>query len=192
MENKSPQSLPDPKMYRMLQAVAVVLSIVVPLVVAVLLNPRLPFRLTLPFCPYYLPPFYASINAWTAIILLLGLRAIKKGQIERHRRLMTVAMMLSAVFLLCYVVYHLSVEHTPFGGEGWVRPVYYFLLFSHILLAIVVLPLALFTYLRGWARMDAAHRKLAKVTFPLWLYVAITGVVVYLMLVPYYNYAFCD
>jgi putative membrane protein len=192
MENRPIGSVPDPRLYKTLKVLAVVLSIVVPLVVALLLNPNLPFRLSLPFCPYYLPPFYASINAWTALVLLIGLREIKKGNIERHRRMMTLAMLLSAVFLVCYVVYHLSVEHTAYGGQGWTRPVYYFLLFSHIVLAILVLPLALFTYLRGWARMDALHRKLAKITFPLWLYVAITGVVVYLMLIPYYHYAFCD
>jgi putative membrane protein len=192
MEKKSSSYQPDPQLYKTLRVLAVILSVVVPLVVAVLLNPRLPFRLQLPFCPYYLPPFYASINACTAIVLLIGLREIKKGQVEKHRRMMTLAMLLSTVFLICYVIYHLSVEHTAYGGEGLIRSVYYFLLFSHIILAIAVLPMALFTYLRGWARMDASHRKLAKITFPLWLYVAVTGVVVYLMLVPYYNYAFCD
>lgn len=192
MEKKSFGKVLDQAQYKILRVLAIILSVVIPLVVAILLNPNLPFRLELPFCPYYLPPFYASVNGWTAMTLLIALREIKRGRVAVHQRMMTLAMGLSVLFLLCYVLYHLSVEHTPYGANDWTTYVYYPLLFSHILLAIIVLPMALFTYLRGWARMDALHKKIARITFPIWMYVAVTGVIVYLMLIPYYNYALCD
>ncbi len=165
--------------------VAIILSIAIPLAVAVLMNPRLP-KLTLPFDPYMLPPFYAAINGFTALLLLAALYFIKKRNIVMHQRMIYAAMILSAIFLVCYVLYHSSTQPTSFGGEGTVRYVYYFFLISHIILSAVIVPFVLFTFIRGFTRQDARHRKLAKWTFPLWLYVAVTGVVCYLMIAPYY------
>ena len=158
------------------------LSIAIPVAVAILFTIRIPGVERLGF----LPPIYASINALTAIILIAALIAIKSKRISLHENLMKTAIGLSVLFLLMYVAYHMTSESTPYGGEGNVRYVYYFILISHILLSIGIIPLVLFTYLKAITKKFEQHRKLAKITFPIWLYVAITGVVVYLMISPYY------
>ena len=99
---------------------------------------------------------------------------------------MTTAIGLSVVFLIMYVAYHMTADSTKFGGEGFVRYVYFFLLISHILLSIAVIPLVLITYVRALAERFDRHKKIARITFPIWLYVAVTGVIVYLMISPYY------
>jgi len=174
-----------PQIKRM-NTVAIILSIAVPLLVAILMNPRMP-KLTLPFDPYLLPPFYATINAVTALVLILAVYFIKQRKIDLHQRMIFIAMGLSAVFLISYVLYHSSTQPTSYGGEGAIRYVYYFLLISHIILSAAVVPFVLFTFIRGFTRQDARHRKIAKWTFPLWLYVAVTGVICYLMIAPYYG-----
>jgi putative membrane protein len=165
---------------------AVVLSVVITAAVVLLMTPGLLPKLPLPFDPYMLPPVYAAFNALTAVSLVMALVEIKRKRIAVHQRMMTLAMGLSALFLVGYVLFHLATEPTSFGGEGAIRTVYYFLLLTHIVLAAVVLPLVLFTYIRGAARLDEKHRKLAKITFPIWLYVAVTGVICFLMISPYY------
>jgi len=165
--------------------VAIALSIAVPLLVAILMNPRMP-KLTLPFDPYILPPFYATINAVTAIVLILAVYFIKQRKIVLHQRMIYIAMGLSVIFLLSYVLYHSSTQPTSYGGQGTIRSIYYVLLISHIILSAVVIPFVLFTFIRGFTRQDERHRKIAKWTFPLWLYVAVTGVICYLMIAPYY------
>lgn len=134
----------------------------------------------------FLPPIYASINGATALLLILALIAIKKGNVSLHRTLMTTALFFSAAFLVLYVAYHITSDTTRFGGEGWVKGVYLFILASHILLSIIIIPLVLYTYLRGWLGQYHEHKKLARYTWPMWFYVAVTGVVVYLMIAPYY------
>ncbi len=134
----------------------------------------------------FLPPIYATINGATALLLIMALVAIKKGNINLHRTLMTVCLVFSAAFLVLYVAYHITSETTRFGGEGWVKGVYLFILSSHILLSIIVIPFVLYTYLRGWLGQYREHKKLARFTWPMWFYVAVTGVVVYLMIAPYY------
>ena len=161
-----------------------IVSIAVPVVVALLFGVRLPGVEPLGF----LPPIYATINGATAVLLLLALWAIKGGRQQLHGRLMTVCIGLSLLFLVMYVAYHMTSDSTSFGGEGWVRYVYYFILVSHIVLSIVVIPLVLRTYARAYLRDFKGHRKLARITFPIWLYVAVTGVIVYLMISPYYPY----
>jgi putative membrane protein len=99
---------------------------------------------------------------------------------------MTTAIALSLAFLVMYVAYHMTTDSTKFGGEGIIRPIYFFILFSHILLSIAVIPLVLITYVRALAERFDRHKKIAKITFPIWLYVAVTGVIVYLMISPYY------
>lgn len=134
----------------------------------------------------FLPPFHASVNALTFIVLLLGYRAIRAKRVEVHRQWMTTAMILSVVFLLSYVVYHITTPETRFGGEGLIRIVYFVLLITHIVLAAAILPFILFTFIRGYSGVIDRHRRLARWVFPIWLYVAATGPISYLMLKPYY------
>ncbi len=159
-------------------------SIVIPVVVASLFSVKLPNVEPLSF----LPPIYASINGITAIVLLIAVWAIKNGKQKLHQNLMTTCIVLSLAFLAMYIAYHMTSESTSYGGEGIMRYAYFFVLISHIILSIVIIPLVLKTYARAYLKKFKAHRKLAKITFPIWLYVAITGVVVYLMISPYYEY----
>lgn len=134
----------------------------------------------------FLPAVHAVLNSTVALCLIAALLAVKQGNIQSHKRFMTAAMLFSTVFLLCYVAYHFTNAETKFGGEGTIRLVYLVLLITHIVSAAVSFPLILLTYLAGWADRREAHRRLAKITFPLWLYVAITGPICYWMLRPYY------
>lgn len=160
----------------------IALSIIIPLAVAVLFTVKIPGVERLGF----LPPIYATINALTAIILILAVVQIKRGNRKTHERLMKTAIAFSALFLVMYVAYHMTSDSTPYGGEGAIRGIYYFILISHILLSVVVIPFVLITYVRALSGRFDKHRKIAKITFPLWLYVAISGVIVYLMISPYY------
>ncbi len=134
----------------------------------------------------FLPPVYATMNGLTALFLIMGFVAIKNKNIDLHRKLMTSAIVFSAVFLLLYVVYHSTSESTSFGGQGWIRSFYFFLLVSHILLSVFIIPLVLITYVRALSQRFDKHKYIARITFPLWLYVAISGVLVYLLISPYY------
>ena len=160
-----------------------IISIVVPLLVALLFGIRIPGVEPLSF----LPPLYACINGITSLLLLLALWAIINGRQRLHRSLMTTCILLSALFLLMYVAYHMTSDPTPFGGTGIWRYLYYGILISHIILSVVVIPLVLNTYARAYLGKFERHRKLARITFPVWLYVSVTGVVVYLMIAPYYS-----
>lgn len=134
----------------------------------------------------FLPAVHAVLNATVAVFLIAALVAVKNRNYLGHQRCMTTAMILSALFLLCYVAYHFTNEETKFGGEGVIRFIYLFLLLTHIFAAATSFPLILLTYLAGWSDQRERHRRLAKLTYPMWLYVAITGPVCYLMLRPYY------
>ncbi|PWS30934.1 DUF420 domain-containing protein [Pedobacter paludis] len=136
----------------------------------------------------FLPPIYATINGVTAVLLGIAVWAIKNGKIQLHQNLMKSAIACSLMFLLMYIAYHMTTPSTKFGGEGAIRYVYFFILLTHILLSIAIIPLVLVTYVRALAQRFDKHRKIARITFPLWLYVAITGVIVYLMISPYYIY----
>lgn len=160
----------------------IAVSIAVPVVVALL------FMVSIEgYDTSFLPPIYATMNGLTAVFLVAALVAIKNKKVELHKKLTTSAIAFSLLFLLMYVVYHSTSESTPYGGEGWIRSVYFFLLISHILLSIVVIPFVLFTYVRALSGNFERHKKLARITFPIWLYVAVTGVLVYLMISPYYG-----
>jgi putative membrane protein len=164
----------------------VLVSILIPVVVAILFGVKLK-DLGYDVEPLsFLPPIYATINGITAVVLVSAVVAIKKGNRKLHERLMTFAIVLSLAFLVMYVAYHMTSDSTKFGGEGFIRLVYFFLLISHILLSIAVIPLVLITYVRALAAKFDQHKKIAKITFPIWLYVAVTGVIVYLMIAPYY------
>ena len=160
----------------------VILSIVIPVVVAILFGIKIDVEL-----PIFLPPVYATINALTAIILIIAVWAIKNKKRNLHENLMKFAIVLSVIFLVMYVAYHMTSDSTRFGGEGIIIYIYYFILITHILLSVIIIPFVLITYVRAITNNFERHKKIAKVTFPLWLYVAITGVIVYLMISPYYS-----
>jgi putative membrane protein len=161
-----------------------VLSIVIPVAVAVLLGVRQ--KVDLGSWTTYLTHLNAVINSATALLLLLGLYFIKQNNVAAHRRTMLAAFALGSVFLVSYVLYHLTNESTSFGGQGWVRPVYYFLLVSHIVLSVVVVWFVLRAVYYALSGQFGRHVKAVKWAFPIWLYVSITGVVVYFMIKPYY------
>lgn len=178
----------------------VVVSILIPIIVAALFSIKLkdfgievaPLR--------FLPPIYATINGLTALLLITAVIAIKNGKRNLHEKLMTTAIICSVLFLIMYVAYHLTTDSTKYGDSnhdgildqleiakvGAWRMVYFFILITHIILSIVVIPLVLFTFARALAERFDKHKKLARITFPIWLYVATTGVIVYLMISPYY------
>ncbi len=164
----------------------IAVSILIPLVVAALFSVRLKdFGFDVrPLT--FLPPIYATINGLTAVILIIAVRAIRNGNRKLHQKLMTSAIALSALFLILYIAYHMTAESTPYGGTGVLRYVYFFILITHILLSIVIIPIVLVTYVRALSGDFVRHRKIARFAFPLWLYVAISGVLVYLMISPYY------
>jgi len=164
----------------------ILVSIIIPVAVVLLFSIRLKdFGINV--APLsFLPPIYATINGITAALLVSAVVAIKKGNRAIHEKLMTSAIVCSVIFLLMYVAYHMTADPTKYGGEGAIKYVYYFLLLTHIALSVTIIPLVLFTYVKALAGQFDNHKKLAKFTFPLWLYVAVTGVVVYLMIAPYY------
>jgi putative membrane protein len=129
-----------------------------------------------------LPHVNASLNALATVFLTLGYIFIKRGQRDAHRNCMIAAFTTSTVFLACYLTYHLSVKPNPFQGQGIVRPIYFFILITHIILAVVIVPMILMTLYRAWKQRWEAHKKISRVTWPLWMYVSITGVIVYMML----------
>nr|WP_321221683.1 DUF420 domain-containing protein [uncultured Psychroserpens sp.] len=164
----------------------VILAIVIPVVVAVLSRLKLQdFGIEVEPLSF-LPPIYAAINGLTAFVLIIAVMAIKKQNRQLHERLMKFAIMLSVAFLVMYVAYHMTSDSTKFGGEGAIKYIYYFILLTHILLSIVIIPFVLITYVRAITNNFERHKKIAKITFPLWLYVAVTGVIVYIMISPYY------
>ncbi|MGB6219773.1 DUF420 domain-containing protein [Haloferula sp.] len=171
-------------LYRKLRVVAWVLTVVVLGLVAVMQKVRIP--LPEGWDTSMLPPFHAGVNAAGAVVLILALVFIKQGKVAAHRAAMLTAMGLSVLFLLSYVAYHMTNDPTRYTGEGPMRTVYFFLLITHIISAAVSFPFILFTLVAALTNRFAAHRRMARWVFPLWLYVAITGPVCYLMLRPYY------
>tara|TARA_B100000795_G_scaffold74419_1_gene52745 strand:+ start:2590 stop:3168 length:579 start_codon:yes stop_codon:yes gene_type:complete len=173
-----------------------ILSIVIPVAVAILFTVRIPGVERMGF----LPPIYASVNALTAAVLIIALYHIKQGNRNAHETFMKLAIGLSVLFLLMYVVYHMTSDSTKFGDTnadglvseiesqalGAIRYVYYLLLITHITLSVTVIPFVLVTYVRAIRGDFKMHKKIARITFPLWLYVAVTGVIVFLMISPYY------
>ncbi len=174
----------------------IILSVAIPVVVAYLFTVRLPGVERIGI----LPPIYATINAITAICLIIAVIQIKRGNRSAHELFMKSAIGLSALFLILYIIYHITSDSTKFGDAnydgvvsaaekvqiGAFSYVYYFILLTHIVLSIVVIPFVLITYVRAITGKFKLHRKIAKITFPLWLYVAVTGVVVYILISPYY------
>lgn len=162
----------------------IALSVIIPLAVALLFGINLK-RMGFDVEPLsFLPPIYATINGFTAVLLITAILAIKKGNRKLHERLMKLAILCSVLFLVMYVAYHMTSDSTEYRGDfGFI---YYPILITHIVLSIVIIPLVLITYVRALAQRFDKHKKIAKITFPIWLYVAVTGVIVYLMISPYY------
>ena len=158
-----------------------IISVVIPLVVATLFRVKIDYDL-----PVFLPPIYATINAITALLLVFALIAIKRKKITLHQRLMQSCIVLSLLFLVMYIAYHMTTDPTPFLGEGSVKTLYFFILISHIILSVALIPLVLISYVRAFQKEFPEHKKISKITFPIWLYVAVTGVIVYIMISPYY------
>jgi len=163
------------------------ISILIPVAVAVLIF--MPSKLDLGVeWVYFLPHLNAVINSAATLALIAGLVFIKKKNIAYHRASMSTAFGLGAIFLVSYVIYHGAAESTTFGGEGTVRIIYYFLLLTHIVLAAVALFPILFAYYYGLTDQREKHRKVVKFAYPIWLYVTVTGVIVYFMISPYYTH----
>ena len=160
----------------------IALSIAIPLLVAILFGVKLDYKLSV-----FLPPIYASINAITSILLIIAVWAIKNKKKKLHENLMKIAFVSPASYLILYVAYHMTSNSTPYGGTGPIKYLYFFILISHILLSIIVIPFVLITFVRAITNDLKRHKKIARITFPLWLYVTISGVLVYLMISPYYS-----
>ncbi len=174
----------DKLIFRMVMVVSVVVFAVV-----VILNRKLiPVSMPTPEFVYFLPKLNAIINASCSVLLMLSLYQIKQKNIERHKRLNILTFLLSSLFLVSYIIFHYFVKETTYGGQGLIKYIYYTILISHIILAAAVLPLVLLSFNNGLKLEVEKHRKLVRYTFPIWLYVTITGVIVYLMISPYYTF----
>ena len=173
------------KVYRNL---FVVISVLIPVVVGVLIYMPKSSDGAGNSWIYALPFYNAIINTITSILLIAGVYFVKHGKVRLHKSSMISAFILGAIFLLFYVIYHSNATSTKFGGEGMIRLVYFFFLISHILLAFIVVPLVLSAIYFAVTNKIEQHRRIVKFTFPVWLYVSVTGVIVYLMISPYYVY----
>lgn len=180
MNQKYPQT--DTKLAGKLNKISVFLTIVVLLTVGLMRQVK--FDLGIDFS--FLPPLSALLNTLVSVCLIAALYFIKKKDVANHKKAIFAAMSLSALFLICYVVYHFTTLETTYCKEGMIRYVYYFFLITHIVLAGVSLPFILFTFVRGFTYQVDAHRKMARWVYPIWLYVAITGPICYLLLKPCY------
>ena len=166
----------------------IIISLLIPMIVVVLIYLPKGETSEVNSWIFALPFYNAIINTMTAILLITGFYFIKKGNVTNHKWSMIGAFMLGCVFLLFYVLYHSNAPSTKFGGEGLIRYVYFSLLISHILLAFIVVPLVLSAVYFAVSQKIEKHKKIVKYTLPVWLYVSISGVIVYLMISPYYPY----
>lgn len=161
-----------------------IVSVVVFVVIASL--PKIHLGIQLPFNPHIFATLNAAINSMVSILLVVAYVLVRQKNYEAHKKVMLTAIAFSAFFLITYIAHHVFAGETKFGGEGTARIIYLVLLASHIILAAVILPIILFTAYRSLTGEYAKHKKWARYTFPLWLYVSITGVIVYLLISPYY------
>jgi len=177
------QTLPENiRLEKRLNKIAYVVSAVV--LILVMLMRRVKLDVGIDFS--FLPPVHATLNALAAVILVFAYIFIRRKNVLAHRRAIYAAMVCSALFLVSYVLYHFTTPETRFGGTGTVRYIYFFILITHVILAAVILPFILLTFNRAYTAQYERHRKMARWVFPLWLYVAVTGPICYLMLRPYY------
>lgn len=179
------QKQPDEALAKKLGVAAWIVTALVLLLVGMM---RSPYKIPLPegWSMAFLPPIHAAINTLVSLCLVGAVLTVKQGKINAHRNFILAAMALSTLFLLGYVAYHFTTVETRYGGEGVMRTVYFILLITHIIAAGVSLPLILLTFINAWTNRFDAHRRMARWVFPIWLYVAVTGPICYLMLRPYY------
>ncbi len=175
-------NVPNRDLEKRLNVWAYILSAVVLLLVGLMRRVKIDLGIDFSF----LPPIHASFNAICAVLLIAALYFIKNGQVENHRKSIYGALTFSALFLVSYVLYHFTTPETKFGGVGTIKTVYFILLITHVILAAVILPFILLTFTRAYTNQFDRHKKMARWVFPLWLYVAISGPICYLMLKPYY------
>ncbi len=161
------------------------LAAAIPVAVAVLLS--LPFRVDLGSWTKLLPHINAVLNSLTAVLLVLGLYFIRQRNTAAHRQTMLTAFTLGSIFLVSYVLYHFTNASAKFGGEGWIRPVYFFLLISHISLSVIVVWFVLRAVYFALTKQFVRHRETVRWAYPIWLYVSVTGVIVYALISPYYK-----
>jgi len=177
----------DKLIFRIVWTISAIVLLVIILLQAHLVN-LFPNHDVLPKWVQFLPTLNASINGTCTILLLISYYFIRQKKIRIHKVLNITAFILSSIFLVSYLIFHSAGLETKFGGEGTIRYVYFFILITHIILAAVVLPLILLSFYHGMKMHVEKHRKLVRWSFPIWLYVTITGVVVYLMISPYYSF----
>lgn len=172
----------DKAVFRLIMTVSVVVFVAV-----VILNKKiLPVPETIPSFVYQLPKLNAFINGTCSVLLLVSLYMIKQKNIEAHKKINIFTFILSSLFLVSYITYHWLAQETSFPAENPLRPIYLIILISHIILAAAVLPLILLSFHKGLQMQVEKHKKLVRWSFPIWLYVTVTGVIVYLMISPYY------
>ena len=169
------------------KARGLIIAVSIIVFVAITILSRVKLDVQLGFDEHLFAKINAAINSAVSVLLVVGLIAVKNKNYILHKRIMITAIILSSLFLMSYVCHHLFTGETKFGGEGTIRYIYYFILGTHIVLAGIILPFILFTAYRAMVGEWQKHKKLAKITWPIWLYVAVTGVVVYFMISPYYN-----
>jgi len=168
------------------QASILIILFSVVVFVAVVFLSKIKLELELPFNVHVFAKLNALINSAVSFLLLVGLLSVKRGRYALHKKVMMTAMVLSFLFLVSYICHHLLSDSTVFGGEGAIKYVYYFILITHIILAAIILPFILFTSYRALVAEWPAHKKLARITWPIWFYVSVTGVIVYVLISPYY------
>lgn len=172
---------------RLITAVSIFVLVVVVILQSKILN-IFPDKSLIPSWVFFLPRLNAIINGACSILLLLSLYFIKRKDIATHKKLNIITFILSSLFLVSYIIFHATGIKTTYGGEGAIRTIYYLILITHIILAAVVLPLVLFSFQKGLQMQVEKHKKLVRWTYPIWLYVTISGVIVYLMISPYYTF----
>lgn len=174
---------------RLTRRIILVVSLVIPVVVTALRYiPQPELSEATKAALYKLPLLNALLNGTAFLLLVAALLAIKRKNVGLHQRFTTGAMLLSALFLVSYVVFHYTSPETSYGGEGSMKTIYYLVLISHVLLSAVIVPLALLAWTHGYSKRIEKHRRIVKMAYPMWLYVTLTGVLVYLMIEPYYPY----
>lgn len=178
-------SIENQATYKKLRLLVIVLSVVLPLVVAYMFQYKFT-NFEWPFDVHLLPLTNAILNASCTVLLIAALFAAKSKNIQLHKKMIYTSMVLSLLFLVVYIMYHLTAQHTTFGGTGTIKVVYLSILFTHIVLAAVQAPFVLFAFLYGYTNQIEKHKKIVKFSYPIWLYVSITGVICYLMISPYY------
>jgi putative membrane protein len=177
----------DKATFRLILAVSIVVTLVVAILQLNLLT-LFPKGAPVPEWVSFLPKLNAILNGTCSIILMISIYQIKGGNIKAHKILNIGAFILSSMFLVSYIIFHATGIRTTYGGEGIIKYIYYFILITHIILAAIVLPLVLFSFYSGLQMNVSKHRKLVRWSFPIWLYVTVTGVIVYLMIAPYYSF----